>query len=217
MLLLLHALASAHIFPNPIMHLTERNFGRLVDGRRNESVFLVMFHGDRCPACRAAYPKFTAAARSLTGAVSFGHVVCRESPSLSDRFGIRAIPTFLVFHPRGVSRYDSLWRTESGIANAALQRLPDLSANATDAWISAQPRAAVLATRTGAANGQWRAVCARYSAFGNVSIGVRRDPSAGSGRVLLFARGRAAGSCSARLPYAELAAQIDAALETREL
>lgn len=76
-----------------VLALSEANFDRVVSG--SELPVLVDFWAPWCGPCRQMAPQFVAAARQLKGQALFVKVNSDEAPQLSQRFGIRSIPTLI--------------------------------------------------------------------------------------------------------------------------
>ena len=141
-----------------------------------------MFHGDRCPACRAAYPAFSEASRKSVGIVSFGHVDCSSNVLLSSRFKIRAIPTFIVFHPGGESTFHSMSRSASSFLSGALSYLPDYSVPANASWIdfknhpeNQNMNAIVYLTSRWSIPDDWKTLAFNFSTYPNLTFGCAND------------------------------------------
>ena len=77
----------------PTVELTAENFEETVTG--NDTV-IVDFWAEWCGPCRAFAPTFEAAAEQHPDIV-FGKVNTEEQQALAGSFGIRSIPTLMVF------------------------------------------------------------------------------------------------------------------------
>ena len=64
---------------------------------RNDLPLVVDFWAPWCGPCRMMAPHFEEAARRLNTKARFAKVNSDEEPALSNRFGIRGIPTLIVF------------------------------------------------------------------------------------------------------------------------
>ena len=77
--------------------------------REEGAPLVVDFWAPWCGPCRAMAPAFEAAARELDGRVRFAKVNTDDAPLLARRFGVRSIPTLVVFRDgREVKRMSGL-------------------------------------------------------------------------------------------------------------
>ncbi|MBT9494886.1 MAG: thioredoxin TrxC [Paucibacter sp.] len=76
-----------------VVELSDANFDTVVAG--TELPVLVDFWAPWCGPCRQMAPQFALAAQQLKGQVLLVKVNSDSSPQLSQRFGIRSIPTLL--------------------------------------------------------------------------------------------------------------------------
>jgi|SRR5262245_12448262 len=78
-----------------IRDVTDESFEREVLG--SEVPVLVDFWGDHCPACRQISPILRELAEEVAGSIRIVKIHAAENPVTSSRFGIRAMPTVLLF------------------------------------------------------------------------------------------------------------------------
>jgi thiol-disulfide isomerase/thioredoxin len=116
-----------------IIHLTATNWVGQIE-ERHLTVWFVMFHRRDCKKCENAYPEVIRAAKEAVGVIKFGEVDVDEF-DFASRFDISHLPNFLVFYPDGHEEWEGYpsWRS---MVNAAMQRIPDLSAPVQESWAS---------------------------------------------------------------------------------
>ena len=78
-----------------ILDATDESFDREV--LQSEVPVLVDFWGDHCPACRQISPILRELAEEHAGALKVLKVHAAENAATSSRYGVRAMPTVLVF------------------------------------------------------------------------------------------------------------------------
>lgn len=104
--LLLSISTSMHLFDTKyVKQLSSRTWEQNIENRKPSEVWIVMFFGDYCPACIAAAPEFSAAAKKTNGFINFGSVDTQKEGYLSSTYDIRSIPTFFIFHNDGYDEY----------------------------------------------------------------------------------------------------------------
>ena len=72
--------------------------GSNFDSETSKGVTLVDFWAPWCSPCRMQGPIIEKVARQLTGKAKVGKCNVDEEPGLASRFGIRSIPTLIIFH-----------------------------------------------------------------------------------------------------------------------
>jgi thioredoxin 2 len=102
------------LMPTHPVSLNDASFAAYIT--KTELPVVVDFWADWCGPCKMMAPQFDAAARHLPD-VRFVKVDTEANPNTSARFGIRSIPTQILFHQgREVTRMSGAM-SESGIIN----------------------------------------------------------------------------------------------------
>jgi thioredoxin 1 len=103
-----YAMASANV-----QHFTEQNFEN--DVLKSDVPVLVDFTATWCGPCQKLAPIVDKVADTFQGKVKVGKLDIDESPNLARKYGIRSVPTVIVFKggtktgsSLGVTRYDDL-------------------------------------------------------------------------------------------------------------
>ncbi|OHT12621.1 Thioredoxin family protein [Tritrichomonas foetus] len=133
MFFLFFAYSNCYTFGSGIKELNSKNWYTEIQQRSNLTVYVVMFHGQHCPACQMAYPNFVEAAKSATSTIKFGEVDTSREYNLASQFQIRGIPTFIVFHPNGESPYNGD-RSARSFLNSAYKYVPNLAETVDETW-----------------------------------------------------------------------------------
>ena len=93
--------------PRPTDRADDRTFDRHLE--RTDAPVIVDFWAPWCSPCRALAPIFDRAAKELEPRARFAKVNVDEEPSISARYGIRGIPTLIVFdHGKVVKQHAGL-------------------------------------------------------------------------------------------------------------
>jgi len=77
------------------LRLTSQNFTKEVIKRKG--VVLVDFYLATCPYCQQVAADVTATAAYFDGKAKVGKIEASENPELSEKYGIKSVPTFIIF------------------------------------------------------------------------------------------------------------------------
>lgn len=90
---------------NNIVGLTDKSFERLVKGRPNNEVWIVMFGNAEDKDCKKMKVIFRKAADTSYGMVKFGFIDGHRFPDLREEYGVDSLPGFRIFHADGDIEY----------------------------------------------------------------------------------------------------------------
>ncbi|MEP5980636.1 MAG: thioredoxin TrxC [Marinobacter alexandrii] len=83
------------LWPDQVLELTGQNFAAHTG--RSDVPVLVDFWASWCGPCKAMAPQFEQASKEWRGKVRFAKLNTEQAPGPSGQFGIRSIPTMILF------------------------------------------------------------------------------------------------------------------------
>jgi thiol-disulfide isomerase/thioredoxin len=168
-------LGSASDTEQTLHQLTASTFRRLVLKRSSHDVWLVMFTGPNCPACKQAYPRFVNASKVAEGLFQFGVLDIERAPDIAQDYEVHAIPQFRIFHSHGDTEYVGK-RKERDFINHAAGFIEDLSQQTERSWVDsmlARP-SAILFTDKPKTPPMWAGISAYFHSK-SIRIGISRE------------------------------------------
>jgi len=79
-----------------VVEISDDNFDEIVNGA--QGTILVEFWADWCKQCARLHPVLDELAIEMKGTARIGRVNVDTNEEISFRFGIRSVPTIIVFH-----------------------------------------------------------------------------------------------------------------------
>lgn len=171
-LLLIFASSSFGEHAGRVVQLTMENWDSLVEKRDPDTVWIVMFTSETCPACKVTYPTFQKAAVESDGLVNFGLVRADLEEGLRLRYNIQYLPTFIIIHKKGRADYTGK-RTERSFVNTAAKFITDKTLKVEESWVNDGVDSLILFTDKDKTPPIWAAVSCVFQ--GKIRVGVTDD------------------------------------------
>lgn len=126
-------LYSGQAIEQAFYQLVSSQFRKSVLNRSTNDVWMVMFSGATCPACKMAYPHFVNASKLGGGMVKFGYIDVNRCQDIANMYDIRTIPQFRIFHSSGETEYEGN-RKARDFLNTAASFIVDKSFPVDETW-----------------------------------------------------------------------------------
>ncbi|MNX73928.1 Thioredoxin-1 [compost metagenome] len=107
---------------SPIVDLSAEKFARFI--AKGSSV--VMFSASWCKPCQEMKPVFHALADKLHSRATFGRIDVAVSPTISQMYGIRSVPSLAIFHEGRLRLVMAGSRSVAALKKAILADLKDI-------------------------------------------------------------------------------------------
>ena len=173
-LMFVFLVAGALAFEQTVTQLSSATFKRVIENRKPHEVWMVMFTGQTCPACKQAYPHFQNASKMANGMIRFGIIDAQRAVEISETYDVRTLPHFRIFHSKGSTEYVGKRKARAFI-NQAASFIEDLSQEVDKSWLEsllARP-AAVLFTDKDKTPAIWAGISSFFHGK-SIRIGVSR-------------------------------------------
>lgn len=135
--------------------------------------WFVMFGSKTCPACVNARPEFEKAGDKAQGYAHFGYADVNHAPEMSNSLGIRGIPAFFMFTPKGPIEYQG-YRTENSFISFVSDYLGEGLEEADETWADQKDNRVILFTRRFKPSAVFSG-CSRVFQKKGITFGMARD------------------------------------------
>ena len=117
-----------------VQPLHKLNWNTEIMERDNKTVYVVLIHSPSSPSCFDAYPDYVSASKLSPGLIRFGHLDTTFFAHFArNNYNVTKLPTYLVFHPKGITEYNGD-RTPRSMVNFASQFIPNHSKEVNESW-----------------------------------------------------------------------------------
>jgi len=107
---------------SPIVDLSAEKFARFI--AKGSSV--VMFSASWCKPCQEMKPVFRTLADKLHSRATFGRIDVAVSPTISQMYGIRSVPSLAIFHEGRLRLVMAGSRSVAALKKAIVSELKDV-------------------------------------------------------------------------------------------